>query len=117
MASLKSDQLRVCNTKTPMDNETLAMTNTSAVSGKKIRIDVGMTLVSISAIVDYFNGHMTHLDKPTFQQQREELFIISGADTCFNRTIVRKFLFRFLQRSKKHKVIKIKSDEFGFVLY
>ena len=115
-ASLRSDQVRVYNTETLMDNETLAKSATSAVSVKDITIDIGQTLVSISAIIAYFKDHMTHPEKPTFRRQREESFTISCGAPCFNRTSIRKFFFRFLQRNKKHKVIKIKSNELGFVL-
>jgi len=99
-----------------MGNETLAKLATSAMSVKDITINVGQTLVSINAIIAYFKDHMTHPEKPTFRRQREELFTVSCSAPCFNNTSVCKFLFCFLQRIKKHKVVKIKSNDGGFVL-
>ena len=115
-ASLNSDLIRVYNTETLMDNKTLAKSANSAVSVKDITIDIGQTLVSISAIVAYVKDHMMHQEKPVFRCQREELFTISCGAPCFNRTSVHKFCFRFLQHSKKHKITKIKSNKIGFAL-
>ena len=65
-ASLESDLIRVYNTETVLDNETLAKSAISTVSVKDITIDIGQALVSISAIIAYFKDHLTHPEKPAF---------------------------------------------------
>ena len=115
-ASLKSKLIWVYNTETPMDNETLAKSAICAVSVKDITIDIGQTLVSISAIIAYFKDHMMHPEKPAFRSQREESFTITCGAPFFTGTSAHKFLFCFLQHSEKHKVIKIKSNELSLAL-
>jgi len=124
----KINQVRGSNLEKLLMNKTLKTTSPSIVSVKENTIIFNGILISNAALLAYFEDRikkdksklkdcMKKKDNSTFRLTGENCLTISGCTTLLTKTKICKLLFCFLQRSKLHKRLQIKSSEDGFVLH